>query len=513
MEPFEVLSETDKKIFLQYIKDFGDAKPEAPLSTILRFWNTNKQFLFDAFGQKLILEKEIQVRKTNDEIIGSWNDAPISQQKAYEDIVSGLRAKAEELFPIRPDEARTAQSFGYIPSHPNEYYLLSDRFLTRSNFVTNTYSEETFYIPTRNGKRIKVQKGCHLMPTLRKICHEFGIPEEIYESVRLFQSQLTNNAYAYGTLCLSIAPIDFLTMSDNDCNWNSCMSWVDHTGEYRQGTIEMMNSSCVLVAYLKSDTPYILWSNSQPTLSNKKWRQLVIANRDIILGNRHYPYQYPDLEAQILSWVRELLGGDEQFSSIILPICNLLHKDNNPGGYDYIWDFETVHMYNDIYEWRNAYLSNNFFTNYPKEYSLNFSGEAECMSCGEVIYGSEFDTSWVKCIDCNRALICNNCGSFILPECDDYYTNDNEEVFCCYCVQNSNEICICPCCQQPYYDSDLETIEYLANDSLYNHFISACSNCFPAFGEFGPKDEDGTYNAKNFTTIAIDFCNDCGEYA
>lgn len=402
--------------------------------------------------------------------------------------------------------------FWYHPSHPNEYYALRNAFLTRSNFVSNTYSGETFYIPTRDGKRLKVQSGCHLMPTLRKICHEFDIPEEKYETVRLFQSQLTNNAYAYGTLCLSIAPIDFISMSDNDCDWNSCMSWADHVGEYRQGTIEMMNSPYVIVAYLKSDTPYSPWGDSF-SLSNKKWRQLVIANKDIIIGNRHYPYQHPDLEAQVLSWVRELLGGDGQFSSTLSPIFNHGNKDNNPGGHDYGWSFDTYLMYNDLYEWRNAYLANDFFTKHPKKYRLNFSGEAECMSCGKAISDSDFETSWVTCMECNGALKCDNCGGYILPENDEYYTNDDGEIFCEYCCRDSDEVDFCPCCRQPHYVSDLTTIDYIADDSAYTHSVTACTNCFPSFGEFGPRDEDGCYNAENFTSIAVDFCNDCGEYA
>lgn len=349
------------------------------------------------------------------------------------------------------------------------------------------------------------------MPTLRKICHEFGIPEEEYETVRLFQSQLTNNAYAYGTLCLSIAPIDFISMSDNDCDWNSCMSWADHVGEYRQGTIEMMNSPYVIVAYLKSDTPYCPLYDDR-AISNKKWRQLVIANEDIIIGNRHYPYQHPDLEAQVLSWVRELLGGDNQFSSTLSPIFNHGNKENNPGGYKYFWSFNTFLMYNDMYEWRNAYLANDFFTKYPNRYKLDFSGESECMCCGEVISDSGFETSWVTCMKCNGALKCSNCGGYILPEDEDYYSNDNGEIFCTYCCQDSDEIDFCPCCQQPYFYSDLETIEYLPKDSAYSHIITACPNCFPSFGEFGPRDEDGCYNAENFTDTAIDFCENCGEY-
>ena len=60
------------------------------------------------------------------------------------------------------------------------------------------------------------------MPTLRKICVEFDLSLEDYETVRLAQSQLLNNAFCQGTLTLSISPIDFVSMSDNDCGWAVC---------------------------------------------------------------------------------------------------------------------------------------------------------------------------------------------------------------------------------------------------------------------------------------------------
>ena len=414
--------------------------------------------------------------------------------------------KADELFPISLEEQKKSEDrFWYIPARPTEYYNLNSFFSHKEEIVSNTYKGLTFYVPTHDGKRIKVETGCRIMPTLRKLCHEFGIPDADYEAIRLFQSQITNNAYCYGTLCLSIAPIDYISMSDNDCGWDSCMCWVDHAGEYRQGTIEMMNSPYVVVAYLKSNTPYYPWAyygNKEIELSNKKWRQLLICNEDVIVGNRQYPYTSQELEKAAMSWMRELLGADN-YSPDLSFFWNNTHEEDNPGGPNYQYNFSSNYMYNDIYDQRSIYFANDFFEKHPKSYYLNFSGPAECMQCGEEM-GEGEDTSWVVCAACNGAIECDCCGSYIYDD-DECYTNDLGENFCESCVNESDSIHWCNCCNQPFFEQDMEEIEIQPIHSRYNQYISACKSCFPSLDNFGPCDEDNIYYEENFTKEAKDF--------
>ena len=292
------------------------------------------------------------------------------------------------------------------------------------------------------------------------------------------------------------------------------MCWADHYGEYRQGTVEMMNSPCVLVAYLKAEKDYTPWKyvcygpdNEMRNwgISNKKWRQLVIANEDVILGNRQYPYTNLDIEKQVLSWVRSLLGGDDCFSTQLTPIYNHSSTENNPGGKSYLFNFDTNVMYNDVYNYRNAYLSTYFFEKYPTSFSLNFSGESECMECGEIMDNGD-DSSWVICGKCNHVKICSCCECYICDG-DDYYTNDLGETFCSECVENG-EVSWCNCCAQPFYDTDMIEIKFKPEDSRFSTYAIACRNCFPPLGEFGPVDEDdGIYYEENFSKTAKDFIN------
>lgn len=431
---------------------------------------------------------------------------------AYANLSNSIEKLAADLFPPTQEELDYHKDHPWtFIKRPDEYYDLRSFIYNQEYLINNTYSGRTFYVPTQEGKKIKIQKGCHLMPTLRKICVEFNIPLDDYETLRLAQSRLFNDAFCHGTLTLSIAPIDFITMSDNDCGWNSCMSWADHDGEYRQGTIEMMNSPYILIAYLEASEPFILnlYRGSRLVLSNKKWRQLVIANRDIIVGNRNYPYQSNELESIVLSWTRELLGAD-RYEDEIRPFFNNGHKETNPGGKEYCYDFCTNFMYNDIYDWRNAYFSVDFFDKHPSLYRFNYSGTSECMCCGEPMTMDKDDSAWVVCGNCNGATRCSCCDCYILDG-DESYTNSNGEVFCSYCVNESHDVEWCPCCDEPHFYSEFDTIEFYNTETdRYTCIASACRDCFPSFGAFGPIDEEGNYHRENFNDEGEAFIEEVG---
>ena len=63
MTPYEALTAQDKEYITEYIETWGGInspiKLKAPLDYILKEWNKSKQTLFDIFGEKLMLEKEI----------------------------------------------------------------------------------------------------------------------------------------------------------------------------------------------------------------------------------------------------------------------------------------------------------------------------------------------------------------------------------------------------------------------------------------------------------------------
>lgn len=104
--------------------------------------------------------------------------------------------------------------------------------------------------------------------------------DDEFEEFRICQSMCTNTTALEGKLCLSIHPLDYMTMSDNACDWSSCMSWQED-GCYRMGTVEMMNSPCVIVAYLESSHP--MYFSREATWNSKNGAPSILLLQILLL--------------------------------------------------------------------------------------------------------------------------------------------------------------------------------------------------------------------------------------
>lgn len=94
-----------------------------------------------------------------------------------------------------------------------------------------------------------------------------------------------------GYLYLSVHPLDYLTISENNEGWHSCHSL---DGSYRGGNLNYMVDDTTIVAYLASDENKNLktFSGSGLTWNSKKWRVLIHYNKEneAIYLNKQYPY-------------------------------------------------------------------------------------------------------------------------------------------------------------------------------------------------------------------------------
>ena len=454
MEPIEAVNQ---QAFAAYVRQYADAYP-TNIPYVLRYWNEAKSDWFHSFGDKLVLEKRIIYNESKEATINRMRDFVFSNSD-YQNIYDTLR--------------RTIKG---------TYMYDALQLLTLTTLANNSYNGSTITVPL--GKGIKIQHGCRPLPTIHKILRAIDFPEEIFERFRIAHSQILNSTNIYGTLCLSIDPLDYITMSDNDSGWSSCMSWADHDGEYHGGTVEMMNSPYVLMAYIKSDEKdYYPCGNCYP-FSNKKWRQLIIADKEIILGNRHYPFNCKEAETEALRWVKEIMETSMgcSFSDELTPLCN--NSNKNPNNI-YI-DISTDVMYNDVYDTRMGYLAT------ENCIDLNISGMRNCMYCGDSI-DLEAPPEWVTCIHCNNAIICENCGSYS----DEYYSNQFGQYFCRDCVDDA-EITFCSYCEEPFLNRDITSFDINFEDNPnYDDIKTAylCPTCyrFAPFGDFGDKDKHDFY--------------------
>lgn len=123
----------------------------------------------------------------------------------------------------------------------------------------------------------------------------FDFGDEAVRHIQDMASRVIQKQKIEGTLCISIHPLDYLSISDNKSNWRSCHAL---DGEYRAGNFSYMIDQSTVVCYIKSKNdvqldrfPFgMLWNN-------KKWRVLlhIHPHFHIAYVNRQYPFSCDDI--------------------------------------------------------------------------------------------------------------------------------------------------------------------------------------------------------------------------
>ena len=384
----------------------------APVEEVLKEWNASKQDLYVLLGNNFILSKNVIVKK-DEEIIKDemWRLVRDSSFKKR------LRNYAYDATNIDFRSPYSWESFLYIID-----WLFSSRELINNKLDKRISDSPCKIVFKESGHNLQISNGTKPLRALKKIAEECHI--DGFEEFRLQHSRILNNKELSGELCLSIHPLDFMTMSDNDCDWTSCMSWREHIGAYRAGTIEMMNSPVVIEAYLKSSVDMKL-SNGN-TWSNKKWRELFIVNKDCILGIKGYPYDSDALEEVAINWIRELAKE------------NLNWEYEDPIEYretECKINFYTNIMYNDVYNVHPLLLRNKKLE--KEGFSLDYSGNKLCMYSGkpyDIDNSDEESGSFIVCETYSPYVICNECGTKVLY--NETETINDEYYVCQYCYEN-----------------------------------------------------------------------------
>lgn len=452
MSIFEKLTDKDQELIKLYIQNYGSAdggyiRLKTPLECILRFWTGNKEDLYRLFGGEFILSRKVSYDKPTHEI----------ENDVYENILNEGEGRA---FYRHYDN--------WCDRFPEWRWNLRTLMYSH-NLASNIYTGESFELPTPDGHTIAINTGCKISKVLGKIAKAFDLPN--YEAFRIAHSQCLNQKKLNGELCISIHPLDYMTMSDNDCGWDSCMSWLQ-PGDYRLGTVEMMNSPCVVVAYLKSyedmEVPGGYWNS-------KKWRQLFIVTPEMISGIRQYPYKNDELSGTVLKWLRTLAETNMlwgPYSDTAVKINNFTDNTfaNTTSGTSYI-HISTAFMYNDYHSDHDAFIIPDF----PTRYELCFSGPTSCVCCGEDMShydDSEHDPCVLTCDDCEHICRCAECGNRINP--DDAFTVNGCTV-CEYCYNEYFDDCTL--CEKTEHKDYLYYIYLADGDNITNYYIKACEEC------------------------------------
>jgi hypothetical protein len=173
------------------------------------------------------------------------------------------------------------------------------------------------------------------------------------------------------------------------------------------------------------------------TWSNKKWRQLIIVDPAMIVGNRQYPDNYNEVSSIAMRWVKDLIQNSKEFNGFCyedeISSVRFSEPMSLPDGKTVTIQSSTDFMYNDLYTSHMAYINIPYLEQYSDSfYTLYFSGVALCANCGkEIVFDDTHPASSVCCRDCCQLIECCVCGSLQTYEQGAF--NDSDEFFCYGC--------------------------------------------------------------------------------
>ena len=444
MQPIDALSKRDQETIRHYIQLYAEVADPAPTPILLKAWNKNKRTLFKALGSQLRVKVPVEIPRNK-----LYFEREL--EKAYHPFSLWDRRDADWFLNKESEERKQHVRDPFVYEYL--YYLarqnwsdndlfFASRLIMHKNIERGYISES---LKDRHGVRLQeyhfeafkatLKPEMKTVRTIQKVLKAMHFPYmNLFDDWRNKINDLNLNQDIKADLVLSIHPLDFMTMSDNSCNWTSCMSWKDK-GSYSTGTIEMMNSNMVILAYLEHKEPFnIVFNEEEYSIPNKSWRNIIYVHKNILLSGRAYPYDNKDLVIKSLDIARDLVKKNLNWSYQYInqpyrddwnihnnfylkwndiKTFNRPKNSNKPKHAIYIY---TNTMYNDLIEYRT---DGQFFCcrNYvPKTIKLCASGPATCMCCGESIEEprqiDSYDMIGAEkiCSDCLQHRKCTVCG-------------------------------------------------------------------------------------------------------
>ena len=413
------LTEQDKILINNYISQWGVSEHFIGIDQWLQNWSHSKQKLYQLLGNKFIYSQDFSYQKNDTELryqirnfmidhpfYSYWKsfisylfDTLIINTHELDMFFDFVHVNALVEGKISPSQVIKIKK----SSSCREFRLQPGTRTMRAIGQTLKYFKEEvedFEIKTK--ARYPFDEECQNLDLFK-----------MFEDFRVKHSILVNDKNIKGKLYISIHPLDFMTMSDNDSNWSSCMSW-ENDGCYHVGTIEMMNSNNVLCCYISSHCDFNFANQRLKNYkdkvgkdwnwNNKKWRQLVYITKDIVVGGKAYPFQNLNITETVLKIIRKLAKNNlnwtykygiepykdmKYIKSIYAMDRAAAYAKYNPRKKNIL--FASNGMYNDMIA--DHYSTTKFLccrNTVKKTKIINYSGKANCLCCnGSIITEDE----------------------------------------------------------------------------------------------------------------------------
>lgn len=436
--------------------------PDPQVDKLFEEWLENKRDFIEAMGGNLIYEYPVPVSFELDE----------------------------------KDKMRVVEDFeDLIATTYNNSELASFVYQNKGGFFTNRVVEK---YKTNNGDIIP--EGMKLLKAFKF----FETDKNTLDRLQTAASMLIQEDKIEGTLCLSVHPLDFLSVSENNHNWRSCHAL---DGEYRAGNLSYMKDKTTIICYLKGKNQEKLPHFPDSVLWNsKKWRVLLFfsENWDMLFAGRQYPFS----SNTGIDFVREKL----------LPLARM--NDWSP------WTDRMLKKWNDgirEHSFIPPYLAydansklarlNEIITNEPGSLQFNDLLSSSCYEplycirlnkvknywkgfCSALVYNTEAEEKE----DSEDEYILQPCNIRIMPRikiggavhclhCGNKKIELTESMMCNECeleygTSDSDMFTTCSCCGTRFYYEDslfVDSTGELICPSCADEYTSFCANCGSLF--------------------------------
>lgn len=298
---------------------------------------------------------------------------------------------------------------------------------------------------------LKFGKGMKLSRALIQLISRDDLNEFTINDIANAYSVCRSKMKLKGNLNISIHPLDYLSMSMNNCGWRSCHAL---DGDYAAGTLSLMFDKVTVIAYISSsnlekiDYLNVDWNS-------KKWRVLVhideSKNRFII--SKHYPFYSRSAETGVLNFLKEIYPYMSTYEASEIDEHEIKEVLNNAKG--------RMH-YSDLTARTVSHRITQLFCNSEDVKKIIVGASVPCLFCGEydIIESLEF-----ACDNCKADSYCDICGN----SCDyndlTYIENEDQNI-CDDCF--AHHFVVCFGCNSEHRPDDMY---YTDDGRIY------CDNC------------------------------------
>lgn len=305
--------------------------------------------------------------------------------------------------------------------------------------------------------------------------------KEVLNEIQNKASQLIQENKIEGTLCFSVHPLDYLSISENTYNWRSCHAL---DGEYRAGNLSYMLDSSTVVCYLKgADNVKLPHFPDEVPWNSKKWRVLLYFSNDwkMVFSGKPYPFDSETGMNTILQWLNLNIKGhprrrykdpsafwtnwtDYFFTTVKNPDLDL---DFN-FSYDYVpFDEGVKRLYELVRDVPGSKHFNDVLKSSSYKPRYTYLAYKESYWRDTLVCYANLDTEFLvgghtECLRCGKEEIMDSASTMMCYDCELSYGNADNDVFC-----------HCEHCR----------IRMITEESRYVDDMTLCNDCFQQLTE------------------------------